>query len=364
MKKIYLCFLILAAITANANAQDTIRTQDMPGAGSTYTMSIGQSFTGIDVVGSGPNYNWDFSQLGRTSQRVDTVLDPAQTDALLSYFFINIPLNSNRSNVAQKGGNFNLGTTGLDNVFNYYYNSQSSFKQTGMGASVNGIPIPMAFSPHDKIYIFPLKFGDEDSTDYSYQVDLTTTLGLFYSVDKSRHNMVDGWGSLKTPFGTFSAIRVKSVVIEQDSIFIDTFNLGLNLPEITTIEYKWLSPGKGLPLLQINTTATNQISSILYQDSTHTIGVDEIPSLIASANVFPNPASEKLFVKYNLQHKGNVQFQFYSAGGKLIFNVDEQSFVGDNIKSFDLKSYALPAGNYFLKIHSSGSEIIKPVTIY
>lgn len=364
MKKITFYLILFTLFVSIANAQDTIRTQDMPAAGSIYTLSIGQTFPGLDVIGTGANYTWDFTQLGRTSQRVDTMLDPAQTDQLLSFFFINIPFNTNRSNVAQKGGSFNLGTTGLDNVFNYYYNSQSSFEQVGIGATITGLPIPIAFTPHDVVYKFPLKFGDEDSVAFNYELDLSAALGLFYSVDKKRHNLVDGWGTLKTPFGTFNTIRVKSVVIEQDSVYIDTFNLGLNLPQIKTIEYKWLSPGKGLPLLQINTTATNQINQILYQDSTRTIGIEEIPSIISDANVFPNPANEKLFVKYNLLQQGKVSFQLFSTEGKLIFVIDEQSSFGDNFKSIDLKSYNIPSGNYFLKIHTTGSEIVKPVTIY
>lgn len=354
---------IFFCLLSGVNAQDTIRTQDMPGVGSIYIMSIGQTFAGLDVAASGANTTWDFTQLGRSSQRKDTLIDPSQTDPLLSYFFINSPLNTNRSNLAQKGGNMALGSTGLNNVFNYYYNTQNSFTQVGLGASVNGLPLPMAFTPHDLIYKFPLTFEDEDSVSYTYQLDLTAMVGLYYRVKKKRHNLVDGWGNLSTPFGTFPALRVKSVVVQQDSVYIDTFNLGVNLPAVTTIEYKWLSPGKGLPLLQINTNATNQITQIIYQDSSRTIGVDEITGNISEAIVFPNPTSEKLFVKYTMIQKGPVIFRLFSSDGKEVFSFEEQSGYGEHIQSIDLSGYNLQAGNFFLSLQTGNSKIVKPVHI-
>jgi hypothetical protein len=355
--KLFSLFILIATAV---NAQVTIQSSDMPGAGSNYTMSNGMTFPGIDIVSTGANQTWDFTQLSRTGQVVDSVISPSATDPLLALYFTLVE----NSNLAQKGTGFNLGTTGLSNVFNYYKNSQTDFSQTGIGAVVNALPVPMGYTPHDFVYRFPLNYLNQDSCMYSYELDLSSTLGIFYHVNRARHNEVDGWGTLMTPFGTFQALRIKSTLIEQDSIHLDTFGgIGFTTPPVTTIEYKWLSQGKGLPLLQINASGTNTISSILYQDSTHTIGINEIDAVIENAIVFPNPVSNKFFVKYNLLYGGDVMFDLYSMDGKRIFDLKERCVSGENIRSFNVGDYDISPGNYFLKIHSSSSEVILQVQI-
>jgi hypothetical protein len=121
MKKIF-TLIILCTSILSAFAQDTLRSQDFPNSGDTYVLSNGIAFTGMDAVATGPNYTWDFSDLGRSSQRLDTMYSLSATNLLVAYYFINIPLNSNRATHAEKGQNFTLGTTGFTGVYNYFYN--------------------------------------------------------------------------------------------------------------------------------------------------------------------------------------------------------------------------------------------------
>jgi hypothetical protein len=80
---------------------------------------------------------------------------------------------------------------------------------------------------------------------------------------RTRSSIADGWGVLTTPFGIFNTIRVKSVLIQDDSVHLDS--LGVNIPlyrEIT--QYKWLANGEGIPVLQVN-VELGMISAI-YRD--------------------------------------------------------------------------------------------------
>jgi hypothetical protein len=363
MKNFTKLFLLFISIASFTNAQVTIQMADMPAAGSNYTMSNGITFTGIDVVGTGANYTWDFTQLGRSGQQIDSIISPAATNPLLNLFFFDYSGNVNRANLAQKGGSFNIGAIGATDAYNYYYNSSTSFQQPGIGAVVGGLPMPIDYTPNDSIYRFPLNFGDLDSCFFTDTINLISTFGFFYSASHTRHNEVDGWGTLMTPFGTFNTLRVKSTLIEVDSFYLDTINFGYKTPPTTTIEYKWLSPGMGLPVLQINTSATNTINSILYQDSTHTIGVDEIQAVISDAVVFPNPVTTRFFLKYKVLQKGDVTFELYSAEGRRVFSNTEENSAGEHFQSFDLNGYEISTGNYFLKIRSGESEIVRQVQI-
>ncbi len=356
--------LIFILITSYAMAQDTIVSQDLPTAGKTYVLSIGTAFTGLDPSETGVNFNWDFSDLGRTSQRIDTSFTTASTNPLLSFFFIDNPLNGNRANHAFRGQDFNLGFTGLTDIFNYYYNTSTVYKQPGFGAVVNSVPVPVAYVPHDVLYKLPLKYDDEDSVAYEFAVDLTSTIGIYYHVSRTRHNKVDGWGTLTTPFGTFSVLRVKSVLVEEDSTFITSLNLGVKLPPVTTNEYKWLGKEFGVPLVQINTNASNVINQILYQDSVRLTGIPVLPELVENVIVFPNPASEKIIVRYTLLQNTEVKISLHTSDGKLVDDLlDAKKYTGLNIEGFDLEKYNLPAGNYFIDIRSSNSVITKQVQI-
>ena len=354
MKKQFILFIIFLSLTIQVIAQDTIRSHDLPNAGNIFVLSIGTTFNGIQPSETGANFNWDYSNLERSSQRIDTMFTPTTTNPALSFFFIDNFLNTNRANLASRGQNLNLGITGLNDIFNYYYNSSSDYTQPGLGAVINSIPVPVFYTPHDVLYKFPLKYNDEDSVSYEYQVDLTSTIGIYYHVNRSRHNEVDGWGTLTTPYGSFSVLRVKSTLIELDSIYISSLNQGIKLPAVTTFEFKWLGAGFGLPLLQINTMANDtSVTQILYQDSVHLTGISNIFPIIRELLIFPNPAAEKIIIRYSLQEKSDVEINLFSMDGKQIFSFMELSqSIGVNIRVIDLKNYNLADGNYFIKLQA------------
>lgn len=362
MRKIIHIFLLFF-IESSSFAQDTIRTQDLTNAGDTFVLSIGSSFPGIDPVATGANYTWDYSQLGRTSQRIDTIFSVASTNIAFSvYFSFLYP-----SDQATKGANaqLGLGLPGLSDVYNFYNNTNNSFTQTGFGATVNSIPLPIAFSPADVLYKFPLKFNDVDSSAYAYSIDLSSTLGIYFGAKKTRHNVVDGWGTLQTPYGSFNVLRVMSIITERDSIHLDSPSFGFNGPVITTKEFKWLGVGYGLPLLQINTSANNAITQILYQDSIRLTAINELETLSGDLVLFPNPATDFLFTRYNLNKKSNVSYELLTADGRTIFTKNEDfKTIGEKSGVFDLSPYNLASGNYFFSLKAGNSVITRPVYIH
>ena len=364
MKKLLLVIFIFLLFFSTIKAQDTLRNQDLPFAGEFFVISKGIAFPGINPASTGANHDWDFSDLGTSSQQIDTMLLPSSTNPLLSFFFIDNGLNFNRSNVAAKANDVNLGFTGLNNIFNYYYNTTAEFRQPGFGAVVNSIAIPVAYSPHDVLYKFPLRYNNSDSVNYEYHIDLTSTIGIYYHVTRSRKNKVDGWGELTTPFGTFDVLRIKSTLIQTDSTYIVQLGSGVKTPPVTTIEYKWMAKDKGLPLLQINTTGTNSITQILFQDSIRLTAVPDLISVVDDAVVFPNPASDKFFIKYLLREKSQVSISLFSIDGKQICNLmDESQGAGLNIKAIDLSTCNLSQGNYLVKLQAGKSVLTRSLVI-
>ncbi len=352
--KIILPAIVLFALTLTSKGQITISSADLSHSGDQFVISTGIAFSGMDPALTGANYTWDYSLLTSASQTIDTVFDEASTGSLLSLYFIDNGFNPNRSNQCRHGNSFTAGQVNVSDVWDFFYNSSSSFTQPGYGAIVNGAPLPIAFTPKDIIYEFPLTYNASNVSISGYTLDLTSTLGIYYSVEKTRSNLVDGWGTVTTPYGTFDALRMMSTIVEVDSFYIDSLGFGFATPPITTVEYKWLSTGKGVPVLQINTAVGGITTSISYLDSMQTTATNEIQSAISEITLFPNPVSKELFVKYNVLSKGNFFIEIYSAAGKLITSEQEEKNVTGElkIKKIDLEKYNLKAGNYFLRLRN------------
>ncbi len=358
--------IIISAIIAVfsfqiSSAQITINSADLTFAGDTFRLSIAAPNPTIDPLATGANHSWDFGFLQSASQRVDSFIDEAATNPLFSFVFIDNALNPNRSNQATRGPSFTIGAFSISDVFNFYYNSSASFKQTGFGAGINGIPLPIAYSPHDIQYRFPLAYGNRDTSNSGYVIDQVSTLGVYIRVRKTRINEVDGWGTLITPYGSFNTIRVKSNIVERDSVYLDTLGFGFNLPPITTNEYKWLGSGYGLPLLQINTGATGAVTQVLYQDSARsTVGIDEQILRNLNFTLYPNPVLETFNLKFELKKSSEVSLEIFGMKGELIWQSETTLHpAGEREIRLNASELNLKNGNYLLRMLVGGRPYYK-----
>jgi len=324
------CSLLIGVQTAEA--QITIGNSDMAVAGDTFRVSLTNfAPAGSDLAINGANATWDYSGLQYTSQDVDTFLATSATAALYALYFINSPFNPNRASVASRGLDLSAagGAVPVSDVYNFYYASSSLYEQVGFGANISGLTTPIAYGNKDKIYNFPVSFGDADSSDSDYTLSVP---GIGY-VEGQQHrvNNVDGWGTLTTPFGTFNTLRVVSELTGQDSLYLDTLGFGFSFPRNKTREYKWLATNSGIPELQINTTvlgATEVISSIryrdIYRDTTTSVGLNAISISDFSVNMYPNPSSDgNCFLKIMNASSRNINVHVYSITGSLLMNLDK-----------------------------------------
>jgi hypothetical protein len=360
MKKHLLLITLLAS--EFSNAQITLNSSDFPSSGDMYLMSDATAFQGMDETQTGANFTWDFSQLSTTTigQHTDTFFDVSNMNFVYQFVFGDLNILPNRSNQATHGSDFSLGAQiAISAVYNFYYNNSNDYHQSGFGAEINGIPAPTAYSPHDVLYKFPVQFGNTDSSASGYSVSLPSL--LYYGVNRNRTNEVDGWGTLITPSGTYNVLRLKSTIHEHDSVYLDTlgFGYGFNVPP--QIEYKWLGQGEGEPLLQVN-AAGGLVTSVVYK------GINATGITAPAANSFefipfPNPASEKLFLKYTLSLQGDVKFSLLDVTGNSVTEVIRKSESrGDHLIVFDLPA-GCASGNYFVKMTSGNQSAVKPVTI-
>ena len=260
MKKLHYTFLMLM-LNICGFSQITIDQADMPVPGDTLRMSISSSVPG-DYTSTGNDTTWDFSALQAINQRVDTFVtvinNPAIPPIYLFFFMPDIITNL----ASPMGGAGVVPGIPVTNGYRFYKNAASSFTDLGFAVELQGLPLIAKYDNPDVQYNFPLNPSTSAWSSNSLVSISVPGTGSFYS-SRSRESQVDGWGNLITPFGTFSTIRVKSHLIEVDSIVLDTGSL--NFPVTRDImEYKWLAKGKGEPVLQINQEGS--VSTAIYRD--------------------------------------------------------------------------------------------------
>jgi hypothetical protein len=264
MKKLLLlCFSLSMAMYVHA--QISITRSDMPVSGDTIRYSTASTATALRFDTTGANMIWHYDSLTPNGQGVTNFKSALAINLAYAALF---GLNDYGLKTADS---LNLFILTLKNLYSFYKTSNSYLEINGQGVEYSGIPIPTSYTIPDKIYQFPLTFGRIDTSAYDINMSIPTFGGLRQT--GTRINTVDGWGTIYTPFGSFSCIRLKSVTNEIDSIHVTSLNLAFGIP-ISTTTYKWLANGIKIPVLEVagnNFGGAFTPTSIKYRDNPHFI---------------------------------------------------------------------------------------------
>lgn len=244
MKKFLFLIICNLALNTIFFGQIVIDQSDMPIPGDTLRVSI----TNVVPAGfaqTGNDTSWNYGLLEALSQRVDTFVNVTQTPLL--YQFVFTPgLVANLA--SPRSGSFLPGVT-VTNAFTFYQKTSSSFSDVGSAYTIEGLPLPARYDNPEKLFAFPMNPNNTWASVSSFALNIPDL--VYFSTRRTRSSVVDGWGSLITPFGTFQTLRVKSEILEHDSVFIDSLGFGFPFNRNIT-EYKWLAKGKGIPVLTIS----------------------------------------------------------------------------------------------------------------
>lgn len=347
-------FLILFIILANfANSQISYDNSDMPTPGDTFRISTALTAGSVDFTLTGNNYVWNFSSLKPSAQSLDTFISVNSTPVTYWYYFNN-PLNPNYKATVVSSDEDIASIPGftIGNVYSFYKNSSSTYQLVGMGGVFSGIPFPVQFTNVDIIYKFPITpTSTPDSCISSYSVAVPNI--AFVSQIKHRKNIVDGYGSLTTPFGVFpNVIRVKSIIHQKDSFYLDSIGIPIPAVERDYIEYKWLAKGYGIPVLQVDVTMGVPTNISYFDIFRNLLSTEETSLQKNSFLIFPNPTSSNFKIIYKAKSGHKINLDFIDITGKILFKKTYSSEINDD---FDISEYG--KGVYFVRLTTD--EIIQ-----
>jgi len=347
-KKIIFTGLLLL-LSQSINAQITINNGDFPNGGDTCLISVSNQSTLVDFTSTGTNQTWDFSYLEATSQRIDTFFNINSSSVLYQLSFNNwLTAPNYNSDYFKKLINNNLpnipgGVVTLNKPVFFSKNSSSKNEIVGIGVEVNGVEVPVPFDTIDVVYEFPLAFNDAWHSRSYFNMDMNPIYDAQFKRQQQRDVIVDGWGQITTPFGTFDAIRVKTTLTYQDSIFITLPIIGgawLGVPTPQTVEYTWLTNNNKVPVLKI-ITQLGIATTIEYRDHVVTdfASINNIEENLF--RIYPNPVSDNLTIKINNDSYNLIEV--LDMNGKLIIS---ESITNDH--KLNVSNWS--KGMYFIKI--------------
>ena len=349
----------LLAFGLSTQAQITLTRADFPKptAGSPLPDSV--MYTTINTgtasahQSTGTNFSWNESTLGG-SQSYQTFVPVSSTPSIFQFTF----LGSDYAQPLIAGGAVAGGA--LSDAYEYYDyttgNGKLQIRGFGGYLTIPGVPtslpLPAIFTSPDVIHVFPMNYGNKDSSNSGFSV---TVPGLpIGNVEvkrtQKRVNEVDGWGTLTLANGiTYDVLRHVSNINRVDSILTSFTNLGV---PAQIREYKWLAAQKKIPVLQINGNVNGgnfNVTTVTCWGSVYPAGLTQPGPL--NLNLYPNPAHETINLDLPDNINGQIDVCLLDMMGRRMANFHWKAEPGQNTL---IPVTGLAAGHYLLQVQYNG----------
>ncbi|MEX1191450.1 MAG: T9SS type A sorting domain-containing protein [Brumimicrobium sp.] len=343
-------------------AQPTITSNDFMTANDTARISI-TSDNSIDFTTTGNNQVWDFSYLQAESQRIEFAHDITQAG-----FLVNIQFGPNAS--AEYVSDYYKKFEGLpldlvedflpvniEDISRVSKIEDDSLTNTGYIITAEGNEVGFKSDTIESLYKFPMNYQDSFTSRSYTHIDFNPMFDGTFIQYRQIESIVDGHGTLITPYDTFNTLRVHHVIEEQDSLYAEMSGTGTWIPiERTMHSYEWWTNGEKRPVLQIQTEEVNNtetVTDITYRDKY--LGLDaSLNNEKIDVSLYPNPAEENVAI---MTSKNIKSVSVFSNTGQKV--MDKQD-ISANQTSLSLKE--ITSGIYFVKTSTvDGTNVSKLV---
>ena len=292
----------------------------------------------IDYSSTGANYTWDFSNLSTTEQRWLITRPVSEAGQLSNFMFGNFA-----SPAIYKATYFNEATdlpvdewtssfpVTFDGISQFTKNQAADINSIGFEFIINGQALPVRSDTVEKRYQLPVEYGDEVESRGYTDLNMNPIYDAQWRQHRHRVTSVDGWGTVITPYGTFSALRIHHRIDEIDSFNVSGTWVGIPIPRSHTYEWRTTSEKEAVMMITTSEIGGNEVvTNVEYRDNYNGLGLDNNE---VDLSIYPNPAVNEL--KYDISAK-TVYLSIIDAKGKVIY----QSSLTSNSGSIDITNFA------------------------
>jgi hypothetical protein len=249
----------------------------------------------------------------------------------------------------------------LTNLYDFYNLNNNRWAKTAQGIGLLGLPLPVFYSDPDELLSFPLQYGDRDTSTFAFSINIPTIAEI--RRQGQRFTVVDAWGTLRTPYGQFPCLRVRSRLTITDSIIL-AGSAPVGLPTRTEIETSWYTneTNQRGPLLRILERSIlffpPTIQEVWYRDRYRAPLPPPPPPLTDPGNVvlYPNPCSGILNLGLHPLDACD-RVRFWNASGQEVLVLEQP---GTRIEGLE---YQLAAGFYRVEVTAAYGVYSKKILL-
>ncbi|MCR9171776.1 MAG: T9SS type A sorting domain-containing protein [bacterium] len=322
--KFLLALLLLPTI---GFAQITVTEADFGNAGDTARMSS-TTDPGVDFASTGANWNWDYSAFVAEEQTLVEFNSVSSASQLVQILFGGFAPSDYQADYFAAFDDLPIDQLGqflpvnISNMNQFSKITADSVSSLGISIDVDGNQIPFRSDSIEKRYALPLNFGDTYTGFGKTEMDLNPFAEIIWRQRRWRTSVVDGWGSITLPMGTFDVLRVKHTIEENDSLYQDFFGtgnptwFGIDVPTVTI--YEWITNGEKEVVLRIETSdlgGFETVTNIEYRDTYDPLLASIDEHVIQDVEVYPNPATNMLHVDIETSQ---LKYTIVDASGKIV----------------------------------------------
>jgi len=330
-------------------------------------ISVACNTTGVSQGAQGTGVTWNFGTL-----TASTTLTPNQdTGSVVAVS--GAPGESYLSTAALLLGSTAFSTSTYatvtpSGVATYYHEDASTLSQTAVYVSTSSSSLYT--TPLVQLE-YPFTYSNSFNGTYagvlSYLVG--TSVDTFYEAGFDTV-VADAYGTLTLPgypvpsvTATYTGVlRVHSTLTYTDSA--DLFGT----PVVGTYllnSYTWYMPGYHAPLLTVSTATgpgvnTSTVSYAAKQTANHE-AVPTVKDLSSTVNIYPNPASNYVYISYDNATSQKVRTSIVDVTGREVALVADESTQGITNVNYNVSSLA--KGIYLIKLQSATESVTKKLEI-
>lgn len=368
MKQGILCCLLAWGFIQPVTAQITITNSVFPAVGDTLHFAFGNQSGAINQVFTPPGGNqvWDLSNLQATQYWNQMMKNPQTGTASGAFPAASVlfnPLNSSSEVYWQVTGSQvnDLGYYGLDELglgLNLLFKKSPGLEQSW--APVNFFDIHQSTSnvltAFDASIAPPFLLALAPAAD-SFRIRITY----------QRLGVVDAWGTLAIPGGTFDVLRKKQTEYKSTAMdvkvsplgWIDISTIGgqqilpLGTDTITSFHFLNDVSKEVIAVCTLN-TAQNEVTGVQYK-ALNIPTATFTPSFKESLLAYPNPVQDMLYVRFTNDAKATFQVKLTNEFGNPVLVQMVELSTTENVIAVPVSN--LPSGVYELILQRDGVPV-------
>ena len=356
--------LFLFVTIGTLHAQITVTNSVFPEAGDTIFVATDFEVEEDLITAPGGDQTWDFSNLDADVLSTRLVLDPAASGNDTIFPDADLVITDDL----------------VENGAAFFTVSPTAFTQIGvLGEDPLGVGLQFAtpYLPGETILSVPLNFFDQSISTYNINVQfdgdlipdtLLAQLPISVAVDSvrvrvqnDRVDLVDAWGSLTTPAGTFEVLRQKRITTQEIIVEVQLPILGwfditnqLPIPQLGTnssASYYFVSDMEDEPIavVYMDSLSEDVVNRVEFKAG-NTVNTRALPQL-TELEVSPNPAPGVATVRAILPTAG-YRLRVVDALGRTALQtaLRNSAVVNERIE--------LPSGTYYIGVFGADNRLI------